>query len=529
MKMRFNGFVLSVGLFGAVLAKPACATYQEAADALKEKDYVFAMEEFTRLADKEKNAEARYQLARMIENGWGIPADEIQAMKVYRQAAEEGNEKAALKVGNAHYSGKLAEKSYPEAMKWFKKAAEKGNYLAQYNLGVMFEEGLGTKKDPVKAFQTYSKSADQGYYMAQAALGRMYVGGIGTPQDYGRALRWYKLAADQGDVDSQMKLAELFSNTEVKGLPFNPVGAHMYYNLIAAYAPSPKREQGAALRDKMASKMRPEDIQIAQANAQKWRKKKRDESVPSKNQNDLLQVEEGGASAKKEQAKPAGTAAEENKPQEITVKTELDSLIVGTGISRRILNKAIREDDFSEIVKMLRAKAEQGDELSMIVLGDLYVLGQGMENSDYQEAFNWFKKAADKNNAIALFRLAPMYCEGNPVQPDLAECYKLFLLSKKFANEGSVPTIDETIKMLDGNLDQAIRDEGKKLADNYGKEPEKAKDAKADKGLISSFKDRFFSDDEEDEELGAIERPDEEKAEETPEKTEEPVSDVPEL
>ena len=83
--------------------------------------------------------------------------------------------------------------------------------------------------------------------------------------------------------------------------------------------------------------------------------------------------------------------------------------------------------------------------------------------------------------------------------------------------------------MLDGNLDQAIRKKKKKLADNYGKEPEKAKDAKADKGLISSFKDRFFSDDEEDEELGAIERPDEEKAEETSEKTEEPVSDVPEL
>ena len=46
------------------------------------------------------------------------------------------------------------------------------------------------------------------------------------------------------------------------------------------------------------------------------------------------------------------------------------------------------------------------------------------------------------------------------------------------------------------------------------KEPEKAKDeAKADKGLISSFKDRFFSDDEEDDDLGAIERPEEEPAE----------------
>lgn len=513
MKKRLTGFVFSAALFGTLFSgSPAYATYQEAADALKEKDYVFALEEFTRLAEKEHNSEARYQLARMIENGWGIPADEIQALKVYRKAAEEGNEKAALKVGNAHYSGKFAEKDYSQALKWFKVAADKGNYLAQYNLGLMYEEGLGTKKDPVKAFQFYSQSADQGYHTAQAALGRMYVGGIGTPQDYGRALRWYKLAADQGDVDSQMKLAELFSNTEIRGLPFNPVGAHMYYNLIAAYAPSPKREQGAALRDKMAEKMRPEEIQVAQASAQKWRKKKREESIPNKNQNDLLQVEDGQPATKKDAAKTENKEAE--KPQEITVKTELDALIVAAGVNRRILNKAIRENNFSEVLKILKAKAEKGDELSMIVLGDLFVLGQGMESSDYQEAFNWFKKAADKNNAIALFRLAPMYCEGNPVQPDLAECYKLFLLARKFANEGSVPTIDETIKMLDSNLDQSIRDEGKKLADNYGKEPEKAKDeAKADKGLISSFKDRFFSDDEEDDDLDAIERPEEEPAE----------------
>ena len=34
------------------------------------------------------------------------------------------------------------------------------------------------------------------------------------------------------------------------------------------------------------------------------------------------------------------------------------------------------------------------------VLGDLFVLGQGMESSDYQEAFNWFKKAAVGGIAI---------------------------------------------------------------------------------------------------------------------------------
>ena len=34
-----------------------------------------------------------------------------------------------------------------------------------------------------------------------------------------------------------------------------------------------------------------------------------------------------------------------------------------------------RENNFAEVLKILKAKAEKGDELSMIVLGDLFVLG----------------------------------------------------------------------------------------------------------------------------------------------------------
>lgn len=101
-----------------------------------------------------------------------------------------------------------------------------------------------------------------------------------------------------------------------------------------------------------------------------------------------------------------------------------------------------------------------------------------------------------------------MYCEGNPVEPDLANCYKWFLLSKKFANEGSLPTIDEAIKLLDANLDQPIRDEGAKMAEEWGKAAAAPEKPQADKGLISSFKERFFKSSEDElEDDGAIERP----------------------
>ena len=513
MMKRILAYAFSLFL----MASPAMATFQEAVEALKEKDYVFALEEFSRLADKEGDSEARYQLGRMYEQGFGVPKDEIQAFKIFEKAAEEGNAKAALKVGNAYYLGTGTVKNYTDAFKWFQKAAESDNYSAQYNLGLMYEEGLGVKGDIVKAFKAYQQSGEQGYMPAQAALGRMFVEGRGTPQDYTQAIKWYKLAADQGDVDSQMKLAELFSNTSVRGLPFNLVGAHMYYNLVAAYAPSPKREAAAGLRDQLTTKMRHEEVQAAQARAQRWRKKNREDSFPSKNQEGLVEIAEESSAKKAQKSAAAGQAAgKAPEKKEITVKTELDELIVSTGISRRDLNAAIRSNKFDKIINTLTPKANAGDETAMIVLGDLYSLGQGVEQ-DMAEAHSWYKKAADKNNHIGLFRLAPMYCEGNPIDPDLAQCYKLFLLARQNASEDSLPTIDEAIKLLDTNLDQAIRDEGKKLADNHEKAGFVAEDKpQADKGVISSFKERFFkSSGSSDEEEVIIERPSENKDDDT--------------
>ena len=256
----------------------ASASMEEAMQALKEQDFNFASVEFNRLATEEKDAEAMYQLSLLYEQGKGVMKNEAESLRLLKDSAAAGYDKAAVKLGNLYYTGKGGlEKNYPEAYKWFKSAADKNNYIAQYNVGLMIENGVGdvVKKDPVKAFQYYLKSGNQGYYLAQHALGRMYVEGIGTTQNYTRGMGWYKLAADQGHVDSQKNLADLFANMNVKGLPFNLAYAHVYYNVIAAYASSPYREQAIEARDKLINKMQIQDIQTAQQIAQNWKKKSR--------------------------------------------------------------------------------------------------------------------------------------------------------------------------------------------------------------------------------------------------------------
>ena len=480
----FKRFVLSGSISLLAMTTTVQASYQEAIQALNEQDYIFAFEEFTRLADKEKDAEARYQLGRMYEQGFGVAKDEIKAMQIYQQAAQEGSASAALKIGNAYYTGKGMDKNYKEAFSWYQKAAEKDSYPAQYNIGLMLEEGLGVKKDIIASFNAYKKSADQGYAPAQMALGRMYLKGIGTPQDFSQAIFWYKLAADQGNTEAQMELANLYANTSVRGLPFNIVGAHIYFNIVSAYAPSPLKEEAALKRNELMQRMKNEEVLNAQSKAQMWKKKTREESLPSLVREATFLEEEHNISPIRKNTKKE---AKEEKTIKVSAKTDIQDIIVAAGISRRDLNKAVRSDDFSPIVSVLQEKSNAGDKIAQLALADLYLLGQGMKTNP-PEALKIYTAMAQNNDPIAFYRLAPMYCEGNGTNPDLAECYKFMVLAKKYADEDSLPTISESLQMLDENLDQQIRDTGKKLADEWDLKKEEQKNKKENKkGFFGLF------------------------------------------
>ena len=44
---------------------------------------------------------------------------------------------------------------YKEAIKWYRRAAEQGNDRAQYNLGLMYDGGYGVPQDYVQAHMWY--------------------------------------------------------------------------------------------------------------------------------------------------------------------------------------------------------------------------------------------------------------------------------------------------------------------------------------------------------------------------------------
>ena len=84
---------------------------------------------------------------------------ENQDIGKLRMAAEHGDAKAQLNLGNLYYLGEGTPQDYAEAAKWYRLVAEQGDASAQNNLGVMYDEGDGVPQADREAVKWYRKAA----------------------------------------------------------------------------------------------------------------------------------------------------------------------------------------------------------------------------------------------------------------------------------------------------------------------------------------------------------------------------------
>jgi len=152
----------------------------------------------TRAAAEGGDAHAQNKLAEMYAFGrGGVVYDNVEAVKWYRKAAEQGLAEAAYMVGVMYREGNGVGEDDAQAVLWFRKAAEQGYASAQSDLGVMYRDGKGVAKDDAQALLWFHKAAEQGEVSGQNNLAAMYVCGCGVAQDDAKALEWFAKAGEQ--------------------------------------------------------------------------------------------------------------------------------------------------------------------------------------------------------------------------------------------------------------------------------------------------------------------------------------------
>jgi S1-C subfamily serine protease len=186
-------------------------------------------------------------------------------------AADKGNAAAASHIGEMYGVGIGVPKNELEAAKWYRQAAIGGNAFAQNALGQLYENGRGVPQDYAEALKWYRLSAGQKFAAGQNNLGTLYSKGRGVPLDQAEASRLFRLSADQGNAFGQLNLG--FQYVAGNGVPMSTEAAYFWLNLGVSRLPAnvtALRDTIARARDAEAAKLAPAELQRLQQMAVAW-------------------------------------------------------------------------------------------------------------------------------------------------------------------------------------------------------------------------------------------------------------------
>ena len=311
----------------------------------------------------------------------------------------------------------------PDEVTALRRRAESGNTAAEcYICGWRYANGRSVIQSDEKAVEWYRRAAEQGHAIAQYDLSWMYQHGRGVSQNSSEAAQWCRRAAKQGYADAQNTLGWRYQY--VKG-----VGAQNYEEAIKWYRRAAQQEHANAQAN----------LRELAARALPTPNEKTDTGDVEAVRLDYRTTKQNNIAARhtimgfgrnnvrtfwhyQEAAQRGDTAAQNN-------------------IGVMYANGRGVDQDFNEAINWFRRAAEQGNTSARsnlcqiyIHLGVMYANGVGVDQ-DYEQAFDWFRRAADQRHALAQYNLGVMYANGDHVVRDDAEAVKWF---SKAAEQGDI-------------------------------------------------------------------------------------------
>jgi TPR repeat protein len=104
--------------------------------------------------------------------------DPVEAVRLYRLSAEQGNARAQANLSNAYIKGEGVAVDYAEAMRWARLSADQGNAVGEYNVGLLYANGWGVSRDLRATTLWLSRAATRGHEQAKEGLLKLAADGV---------------------------------------------------------------------------------------------------------------------------------------------------------------------------------------------------------------------------------------------------------------------------------------------------------------------------------------------------------------
>ena len=439
------------------------------------------------------DAWGHYYLGLMYYKGFGVPEDTAEAIRLWKQAADQGLSRAAADIGLLYLAGIDVEEDEDEAARWYRRAVElervdtnlvgsTGQIVDDCGLGdaamlALRAETLGTlprlndEAEVAEVRRTAEKgapeaqlkmalltdtpdgsaesvawmrrAAEQGVVLAQLLLGAMYDTGSGIREDNAGAVRWFRCAerrlrtaAERGDSDAQYFLGRMYEEGE--GVLENFVEAERWYRSSA--------EGGHVL------------AQFSLGNIYELGRPRKGipENEPEAARFYRMAAENGHAYSDE----LLGRMYETEKDATEVARLWRAANQGHVGAQYELGHKYDTADGVwysgSKAAKWYRRAAHQGHADAQYELGTMYRYEHGHFGQNLREAARWFRLAAEKGHADAQYGLGLMYGVGAGFAEDDAEAARWYRLAADQGHAGAQTSLGFFV-LLDGSDSEAAR------------------------------------------------------------------------
>ncbi len=399
---------------------------------LYEQNKEFAFELLDRAAEL-GDIWAIYHLARYYLIGFGVSVDKERAFSLFENAAQKGLLAAQYSVGYSYLTGRGVNRDFTLAFEWLMKAAKRGHSHACYYVGKLYEIGKGTVKSITHSSQWYLKAAELGHTKAQAKIGEAYFYGTGVEKDWALSKKWSVLAAEKGEKDAFFRAAYLCTENIEGKTEYEK--AHHWYGVLADNGISSALNNLAVLYEcghgVEESEEKASELYLKAA-----------EAGSNMGMDNIANRYLKGTGIEKDTEKAIywfekslsdgfGRSGNSLAFQYLTGKFLEKDIAKAIELYRKVI--ALPHDDEEALEQYTRA---------LMALANIYYNGVEVD-TDYDEAFKYYKKAAEVGNVIAYTRLGDLFQYGQGVDSDTDQAIYWYRLAAEKNNKYAKEQLDK--------------------------------------------------------------------------------------
>lgn len=347
--------------------------------------------------------EMLYQLGMKYEHARCEAPNSQSSVRLIVKAAELDNADAQCELGNRLLQSYEDDKAIQQALFWHQCAAAQGKAESQVSLGICYQNGWGVKQSAHRAINLYQKAARQENKLAQCYLAHCYEHGIGTSKNPDKAFEWYQKAAECDDKEYQYHVGKCYEHGI--GVEKNAKLAFEWYTKSA--------NEGYSVSQYHLGRCYSRGIGVDKnpAIAFSWQQKAARQGY-AMSQFSLGQHYEHGIGAEKDMTQAIA----------LYRKASDQGVIRASYALGRIYND---QKEYQQAFFYFEKAAQKGHALAECRVGECYMLGFGVDKNP-EESVNYFRRSARQNNAAALNWLALCYENGDGVDKNVSEAIRNF-------------------------------------------------------------------------------------------------------